>query len=624
MLTARLRELTLLHSEGSEAYRRILSRLDREPDGIASLDDVPMLPVGLFKSHALRSIPEERVFKVVTSSGTTGAAVSRVYLDAAAAHVQTRALAGIMTHWLGPSRLPMIVVGRALDAHRPADLHRPRRGDHRHGHVRARPLLRARRRHEPRPRWAGGMAGQAPGSPILVFGFTFMVWQHLLQALEPGELDLRNGILIHSGGWKKLTEHAVDSEKFRAELARVTGLSRVHNFYGMAEQIGTVFVECEHGFLHAPNAPTSSSATRGRGRPSTRRGWRRAGAQRAARELSGPLDPDRGPGARRGGRRLPVRPARQGGVDPRPRPEGRAARLQRRRRCCVIVEQLVPSPARSRSTRSCACCGRRRGATPTRSTRRGSSSATRSRARSSAIRARAPSRRCSCSPSGCAGRRSRGWRSGSLRSSRRALRVPRGLAFHVPPSNVDTLFVYSLMASFWSATSTWCACRATGRPSRWRCCARCFGPCSPRQRFAELADELAVVSYGHEPEPTAALSRAADVRLLWGGDETVDRVRAVPSGPGRHDLTFGDRFSFAVLRPGAVLEADDEARATLAERLYNDAYWFDQVGCASPRLLVWVGARRRPRRRARSCSASWRRRRREGLPARSPPWRSRS
>ena len=28
----------------------------------------------------------------------------------------------------------------------------------------------------------------------------------------------------------------------------------MHNFYGMAEQIGTVFVECERGFLHAPNA----------------------------------------------------------------------------------------------------------------------------------------------------------------------------------------------------------------------------------------------------------------------------------------------------------------------------------------------------------------------------------
>ena len=110
------------------------------------------------------------------------------------------------------------------------------------------------------------------------------------------------------------------------------------------------------------------------------------------------------------------------------------------------------------------------------------------------------------------------------------------------------------------------------------------------ERFAALAGELAVVSYGHEPEPTAALSLEADVRLLWGGDATVGRIRAVPLGPGGHDLTFGDRFSFAVLRPAAVLEATPDELTALAERLFNDAYWFDQMGCASPRLLVWVGA----------------------------------
>ena len=110
LLVERLRELTLLHRQRSDGYGRILSALGHEAGDLTSLENVPMLPVGLFKSHALRSIPEDRVFKVVTSSGTTGAEVSRVYLDAAAAQLQTRALAGIMTHWLGPSRLPMIVV----------------------------------------------------------------------------------------------------------------------------------------------------------------------------------------------------------------------------------------------------------------------------------------------------------------------------------------------------------------------------------------------------------------------------------------------------------------------------------------------------------------------------------
>ena len=253
-LGERLRELTLLHRDRSSAYARILAGLGHDPEAIESVDDVPMLPVGLFKSHSMRSISEEEIFKVVTSSGTTGAAVSRVYLDHAAAQLQTRALAGIMSHWLGTTRLPMIVVD-------------------------ARNTLRDRRRPSAR---AAGIIGMMTfgrdhffaldgsmtldgnglrawlqkhsGETILVFGFTFMVWRHLVGAVAPGALDLRQATLIHSGGWKKLAEEAVDNRTFKGELARVMGLTRVHNFYGMAEQIGTAFVECERGLLHAPNA----------------------------------------------------------------------------------------------------------------------------------------------------------------------------------------------------------------------------------------------------------------------------------------------------------------------------------------------------------------------------------
>ncbi|MEA2126073.1 MAG: hypothetical protein QOI80_2855 [Solirubrobacteraceae bacterium] len=167
------------------------------------------------------------------------------------------------------------------------------------------------------------------------------------------------------------------------------------------------------------------------------------------------------------------------------------------------------------------------------------------------------------------------------------MRAPRGLAFHVPPTNVDTLFVYSLMASFLVGNLN------VVRVSRDRPTEQVALLCEvlrtvlAEDGFADFAGELAVVSYGHEPEPTAALSLDADVRLVWGGDATVDRLRAVPSTA--HDLAFGDRFSFAALRPDPVMEADEPSRHRLAEQLFNDAYWFDQMGCASPRLIVWVG-----------------------------------
>jgi hypothetical protein len=169
------------------------------------------------------------------------------------------------------------------------------------------------------------------------------------------------------------------------------------------------------------------------------------------------------------------------------------------------------------------------------------------------------------------------------------LRAPRGLAFHLPPTNVDTLFVYSLMASFLVGNLN------VARVSRKRSTEQVTLLCEvlravlAEDRFAEFSDELAVVSYDHEAEPTAEVSKEADVRLLWGGDETIDLLRAVPIRAAAHDLTFGDRFSFAALRPDAVVEADQESRYALAERLFNDAYWFDQLACSSPRLVVWVG-----------------------------------
>jgi hypothetical protein len=98
----------------------------------------------------------------------------------------------------------------------------------------------------------------------------------------------------------------------------------------------------------------------------------------------------------------------------------------------------------------------------------------------------------------------------------------------------------------------------------------------------DVARSLAVVSYGHEPEPSALLSRAADVRVIWGGDQTIETIRALPLAPHATELLFGDRFSFTAIDAGADW-------ADLPQRLFRDAYWFDQMGCSSPRLVVGVG-----------------------------------
>ena len=94
------------------------------------------------------------------------------------------------------------------------------------------------------------------GEKFFLFGFTFMVWQHFYKELirlqaEGISFDLSNGILIHGGGWKKLASEAVSRDVFHKRLKDVCGLNSVHDYYGMAEQTGCIYMECECGNLHA-------------------------------------------------------------------------------------------------------------------------------------------------------------------------------------------------------------------------------------------------------------------------------------------------------------------------------------------------------------------------------------
>ena len=94
------------------------------------------------------------------------------------------------------------------------------------------------------------------GGKILLFGFTFMVWQHfykeLIRLKEEGiTFDISGGILIHGGGWKKLISEAVSQQEFHDRLRDVCGLDSIHDYYGMVEQTGCIYMQCECGFLHA-------------------------------------------------------------------------------------------------------------------------------------------------------------------------------------------------------------------------------------------------------------------------------------------------------------------------------------------------------------------------------------
>jgi Acyl-CoA reductase (LuxC) len=85
------------------------------------------------------------------------------------------------------------------------------------------------------------------------------------------------------------------------------------------------------------------------------------------------------------------------------------------------------------------------------------------------------------------------------------------------------------------------------------------------------------------------LSELSDVRVIWGGDETVRQIRKISIKPSAKEMAFVDRFSICLIDSNDFNEASEETKSELLRRFYNDCYGFDQLACSSPRLLVWRG-----------------------------------
>lgn len=247
-----LTELSEYHRQHCAPYGKLLKAMGILEGRIMEEEEIPMVPVGLFKDMELVSVPPEHIFKTVTSSGTKGQAVSRICLDGETAGYQQLALANIGADFWGGERLPFLVIdspdvlkNREMFSARGAavlgfsifssrlcyGLDREMRLD-----------LDAVKEFLERYR----------GRKILVFGFTYMIWSCLYEALERegNRLELENAVLVHGGGWKKMENRKVSPQEFKDRLREVTGITRIHNYYGMAEQTGCIYMECPCGHLH--------------------------------------------------------------------------------------------------------------------------------------------------------------------------------------------------------------------------------------------------------------------------------------------------------------------------------------------------------------------------------------
>ncbi|MBM2816207.1 MAG: acyl-CoA reductase [Ignavibacteria bacterium] len=166
--------------------------------------------------------------------------------------------------------------------------------------------------------------------------------------------------------------------------------------------------------------------------------------------------------------------------------------------------------------------------------------------------------------------------------------LPCGIAFHIAPSNVDSIFLYSWALSLIAGNKN--IVRVTQYLSEQiSLLLEIIRTTVSDNEFADIASRNIIITYPREDEINRQISGNADLRLIWGGDETIRSIRRIDAKPACRDIAFADKFSYSVINARTYNNSDEQTLKQLAENFYNDSYWFDQKACSSPIILYFSG-----------------------------------
>ena len=166
------------------------------------------------------------------------------------------------------------------------------------------------------------------------------------------------------------------------------------------------------------------------------------------------------------------------------------------------------------------------------------------------------------------------------------VRMGRGLVFHIAPSNVPVNFAYSLVCGLLAGNANIVRVPSKDFEQVGMIC-RAVAQVCRNEKHGNLAKRIALVRYDRQNAATAIFSSVCDVRIIWGGDDTIAQIRKDALPARAFDVTFADRYSVCAIRADAYVQ--EPAPEKVAEGFYNDTYLFDQNACTAPHLIIWTG-----------------------------------
>lgn len=250
----------LEHNMVNQNIRSMYRKSDIDIPKISSLEEIPFIPVNMFKEFDLLLCNEKNIVRVLNSSATTTGKPSKIYLDRMTSIRQSQALISTLISFIGGNRRPLLVIDNGDVNSRKNTL--SARGA----------AIRGVSNFASEITYVMDKDGEDlkidmdklqtfqrkyADSEILVYGFTYMIWTKFVKVLKEKNIRLSFSKmkLLHSGGWKKLKSQSVSRDEFIRTTSEVFGTDpkNIIDFYGMVEQVGVVFLDCECGYKHIPD-----------------------------------------------------------------------------------------------------------------------------------------------------------------------------------------------------------------------------------------------------------------------------------------------------------------------------------------------------------------------------------
>lgn len=167
-------------------------------------------------------------------------------------------------------------------------------------------------------------------------------------------------------------------------------------------------------------------------------------------------------------------------------------------------------------------------------------------------------------------------------------RLGIGTVLHVTPKNVPINFAFSWAFSLLAGNSNFVKLPSTNF-EQIDLFVKILFEMSETKDYKNIASSSSFFRTSHDSKVLESLSLAAEGRVIWGSEETVNALRKLPT-PLRHtELIFPSRYSISVLSINSFLSQKDNEMKVLVSKFIKDSLTFGQRGCSSPRKIFWIG-----------------------------------